>query len=354
MYKRIVYLMAAAWLAWACINAAPRAAADMLTDFTVEVVMPPGADYVVMDVLDGVEARYRTMAYNDITGVYSCAGYVKAYYQAVYGVAVQNLTDTGPPSPADLFMQVEVPQKGDIIFYPSPPSRNNHSAIVKAFDGTRITLIEQDYKWAQAEGTYTYINRTIPYPSDTANPYQIWRLVFVPDTPPETVPDSPEPPAPIVEDEPTPVPAPAPDSLPDDPPAFTDIEPEPARYEAVVTIGRMAVTINGEDKAIDAAAYIENNRAMMPVRWVSYALGLDPEDLSWDETARMVTVHSGLDEVLFIIDSDVLFVNQQPFIMDCPAVLRQGRAYLPLRFLAEAIGVSFVWEPTTASVTFLK
>lgn len=354
--KRVFLLLA---LVLAVILPGEARADAPATDLLVEVIMPSGAEYVVIDVMDGVEARYRTMAYNDVYGAYSCAGYPKAYYAALYGVNVQNLTDLGPPHPEDLFKQVAVPQKGDLIFYPSPPSRNNHSAIVKSFDGERITLIEQDYKWAQAGGTYTYINRTIPYPPDSSHVYQIWRLVFVPEesslvqddlpvsdppesTPPDETGDDPEPP----EAEP-----------PQDPeetvPVFAPEGPADG-WVSVVTIGRSAITVNGTDMPIDAPAFIENDRTIMPVRWIGYALGLSEDDIHWDEPSRTVTVANGEDIIVFTIDSNLLFINYIPTVMDCPASLRLDRAYLPVKYLAEAMGVSFEWDEASSSVTFYK
>ena len=316
------------------VNAASAAANEYVTDMLQEIAVPYGMDYVVVDVLDEVEARYRAMTYPDITGEYSCAGYVKKYYQAVYGIDVQNLTDTGPPSPAELFRQVHVPQKGDIIFFPSPPNKNNHNAIVKTFDGQHITLIEQNYKWTQSGGTYTYINRTIPFPPDATNQYEIWRLIFVPDEPETEYPVSPAP-YPVVPAYPdAPVAA-----IPDPAPAVPQLI-----YESVVMIGRMAITVNGEDMETNAPALIENERTVMPVRYVSYALGISPDDIVWNETDRTVTIYNEGNVIGFTIDSNVLYINGEPVFMDAPATIKSsGYSYLPVAYLAAALNVDYEW-----------
>jgi hypothetical protein len=348
-----------------------------------EVIVPEGAAYAVIDVLDGVEARYRLTTYGDVYGEYSCAGYVKAYYQAMYGITVQNLTDTGPLTPSDKLMKVSTPQKGDIIFYPSPPHANNHSAIVKYFDGSRITLIEQNFKWAQDGGTYTYLNRMIPW-SPEGNEYEIWRYAYEPEAQPVLIPP-PQPPEEIVLSDPPPdfagpLAEPEPAPLLTEPPNMAEppAEPEPVLaeppameplpvtpdspdftnpwpvYEAMVTVGSMSISVNGSAMPIEAPALIENNRTVMPVRFVSYALGLSPDDLIWDEDTRTVSVFNKGDRIMFEAGSDMLYVNGHPAQMDCPAFIRGGYTYLPLKYLAEALNVQYEWDGVSQTVKFFK
>jgi hypothetical protein len=338
------------------------------------IEIPPGMPYMVVDVLDGVPARYRTMAHHDFYGEFSCAGYVKAYYETVFGVYINHLANLGPPQTnRGTLVQVTVPQKGDIVFWPRPPHRNNHSAIVKDFDGYRITLIEQNFKWAQDGGTHTWFNRTVPF-SLAGNPYEIWRLSHVPAVPfeissePHSVPpvgrsDEPqggppvEPPGePRVLFEWTITDEPATEEVftyePEVIPVFMETIHPLFLNEAIVTMHRLAITINGVDMPITAPAFIENERAMMPVRWVCYALGLDSDDLFWDAQTGTAMLRNGDNWIRFSIGSNMLFVNQQPVIMDTFVFVRDGFSYLPVRFLAEALGVHFEWDPETASVHF--
>jgi hypothetical protein len=365
-----------------------------------EVIPLAETGYAVIDVMDGVEARYRSTAHPDYYGEFSCAGFIKSYYEKVYGIFVDNLSDTGPPrgrtisetgvQTREIFMQVDTPQKGDIIFYTRPPHRNNHSAIVKSFDGNLITLIEQNFKWAQAGGTYTWFNRTIPY-TYNGNDYQIWRLNYINGTTkPETTPSEsiqPDPPSlyeepepatdendffyidnnPVIyefifnnivdENETIPVFFEIPEEhLIDDfpPDDFYELDELEHFYanEVVVGIGRPFILINGDPLFIDAYAYIENNRTMLPVRYVGYALGLTAQNLHWDEPTRTVTIFNNFNEIRFTIDSDVLLINGEPQVMDTAALLTDGYAYLPVRFLAEAMDVHFDWDDETATVHF--
>jgi len=57
-----------------------------------------------------------------------------------------------------------------------------------------------------------------------------------------------------------------------------------------LTIGENTATVNGVSTTLDQPAVIENNRTLVPVRFVSEALGAD---VSWDAASQTVTVTMG-------------------------------------------------------------
>lgn len=129
-------------------------------------------EHVVLDSLNGVDAVYTKENNDPADSTYSCAAYVKKYYQQIYGVTVTNLYNEGPPLLSESgvgFLKVDEPKVGDIIFWPESTNGNNHSAIVKKVIGNTITLIEQNYK----TGVVAAVGRTVTYPSDK---FQIFRL----------------------------------------------------------------------------------------------------------------------------------------------------------------------------------
>lgn len=126
-----------------------------------------------VDSFCGVKSTY-ILSPSD-TGMYSCAGYVKKFYAALYGVNVYQInTYNGPPvvsSDTDTvsLRQVTTPQPGDIM----QNKQRGHVAIVKSVSGTTATLIEQNWKWSMGGKTYCRINRTL----DTSASY-FYRLVI--------------------------------------------------------------------------------------------------------------------------------------------------------------------------------
>lgn len=118
-------------------------------------------DGQVTDSFCGVAAEYITTQSD--TGMYSCAGYVKKFFATVFGVNVYQInTYDGPPlvsmnGHSVSLKQVTVPKPGDIM----QNKERTHVAVVKQVSGTRVTLIEQNFKWTSGGKIYAKINRTI-------------------------------------------------------------------------------------------------------------------------------------------------------------------------------------------------
>lgn len=112
-----------------------------------------------VDTFNGVPAKYTTV--KSSTGDFCCAGYVKKYYSARYGVTVTNLlTGRTPVSSSGSFSRTWAPKPGD-VGYQLDHSGSGHWFIVKSVSGTTCTVIEQNWKWTTDGKTYCYTNRTV-------------------------------------------------------------------------------------------------------------------------------------------------------------------------------------------------
>ena len=113
----------------------------------------------IVDTLNGVPAKYVPGVNNSNTGSLCCAGYVKQYYEQIFGVTVSGLVNNGTPKTSEKgysFKQITSGIKvGDIVRLPG------HWAIVKSVSGKNITLIEQNWKWLSAGKTYAAVNRVV-------------------------------------------------------------------------------------------------------------------------------------------------------------------------------------------------
>ena len=90
----------------------------------------------------------------------------------------------------------------------------------------------------------------------------------------------------------------------------------------------------------DAGPFIdENNRTMIPVRFVAENLGAK---VSWDQDTQTATIEKGYTTVKITIgDAELFVINEgipEKVTMDTAAVLRDSRTYVPIRFVAEALG----------------
>ncbi|MGO0121888.1 stalk domain-containing protein [Desulfothermobacter acidiphilus] len=119
---------------------------------------------------------------------------------------------------------------------------------------------------------------------------------------------------------------------------------------AVFKVGEARYTIDGTSYPMDAAPYIENGRVFVPFRYAATAVGIAPQDIEWNNSTRTLTLFKAGRVVQVKVGSNVLLVNGVELSMDAPAEIKNGRLYLPIRWLATALGVEVHWEPATATV----
>ncbi len=104
-----------------------------------------------------VDAVYTNGPHSGSDPVYSCAAFVKKFYQQVYGIGVYNLHSTkSTPLIYDnkgSFTITEQPQVGDIV----RDNTRTHWAIVKAVSEDTVTLIQQNYR----SGTMAWVDCTV-------------------------------------------------------------------------------------------------------------------------------------------------------------------------------------------------
>lgn len=112
----------------------------------------------------------------------------------------------------------------------------------------------------------------------------------------------------------------------------------------VFGIGRNEYITGYGKMSMDAAAFLENGRAYVPVRFMAQSLGVAEERVAWSPSARTVNIFKDGINLFFAVGGNVLYINGRPLKMDAAPVLRDGRTYLPARYMAEALGCSVEWD----------
>lgn len=97
----------------------------------------------------------------------------------------------------------------------------------------------------------------------------------------------------------------------------------------------------------DVEPYIENSRTMVPVRMVAEKMGYD---VLWNPANRKVTIYSPNRRIVLTINNEIALVSDDTVRMDMPAVIRQDRTYVPIRFVSENFGYHVDWDNDTRSV----
>ncbi|WP_338826078.1 hypothetical protein MTBGP_03400 [Moorella thermoacetica] len=101
---------------------------------------------------------------------------------------------------------------------------------------------------------------------------------------------------------------------------------------------------------MDVSSFIENSRAYVPVRYLAYALGVAEKDVNWDEASQTVTLSMEGTTVKLQVGSKTLYVNGKPQEMDVTPLLRDGRVFLPARFVAEAFGYEVFYRSNIVGI----
>ena len=120
---------------------------------------------------------------------------------------------------------------------------------------------------------------------------------------------------------------------------------EPVSKELTVKAdeGNLEITSNGTTIDFpDAKPYIdENGRTQIPVRAVTESLGAE---VDWNGAEQLVMINGNGVNISLTIGSDIMNINGEPSQMDTAAVIIDERTYVPIRYVAEAMGMTVVWE----------
>jgi N-acetylmuramoyl-L-alanine amidase len=106
--------------------------------------------------------------------------------------------------------------------------------------------------------------------------------------------------------------------------------------------------LDGNDIIANPPAIIVSERTMVPARAVFEAMGAKVE---WNEELREVTVTLNSSIIKVNIDSDKAFVNGILKGLDVPAMIISERTLVPLRFIAEAAGLTVAWDDLSRTVS---
>ncbi len=134
-------------------------------------------------------------------------------------------------------------------------------------------------------------------------------------------------------------------------------KPTAPQFDQIVTtqasqfvIGSKIYLVNGVPKTMDGAAYIEDNRTMVPVRYVADAVGIPGEAISFKD--QVITITAPNQTIKLEVGSNMIEINGKRQGMSGRAVIKESRAYVPVAEIAKALGLQIEWEPKTQTATF--
>ena len=123
--------------------------------------------------------------------------------------------------------------------------------------------------------------------------------------------------------------------------------------KVVVPVGEKYV-ISGETKQeIPVPAYINaDGYTMLPLRAVAKALGINENNVLWDQATRTATVMYGSKIISMTYGQKVVYVNAAPIPASTSVEIKENRMFLGLRDLGYALGVTDItWDAATKTAT---
>ncbi len=109
----------------------------------------------------------------------------------------------------------------------------------------------------------------------------------------------------------------------------------------------ITISVNGNPVKFDQPPYINNGRTMVPVRFVSEALGAY---VTWDSITGTVKITD--DKIIELkIGSNEAIKDSYSITLDAPAEITGGRTMVPLRFVSEALGAQVSWNQGNRTIT---
>jgi hypothetical protein len=135
------------------------------------------------------------------------------------------------------------------------------------------------------------------------------------------------------------------------------------RYQAVsspkrviqLKIGSTTMHVDGKAVPLEAAPIIMNSRTLVPLRALIETLG---GRVVWSPSARTVDVFLGERSVDVAVGGNIGYVDDKAVAIDAAnpkvvPVIINNRAFLPLRFVAEALALDVQWDVTTQTITII-
>jgi len=124
----------------------------------------------------------------------------------------------------------------------------------------------------------------------------------------------------------------------------------------MLQIGSPYISVNGISKKIDTEGskpIIQNNRTLLPVRTLIESLG---GTIQWNPKTRQVSIELNGNSIILTIGKSTAVVNgiKTPIDPKNPRVTPEiinGRTYLPLRFIAENLGIVVNWDSATKTIS---
>jgi hypothetical protein len=122
--------------------------------------------------------------------------------------------------------------------------------------------------------------------------------------------------------------------------------------DASFTLTKNYYAVDKVYNVMDAAPYIKDGRFFVPVRYTALVCGIGQKNIIFDSTTQSIKlVTDGNKEILLHAGDKQLTVDGSVSSMDVSPEIVNGRTYLPIRYIAEAMQRKVSWDAKAMTVT---
>lgn len=109
------------------------------------------------------------------------------------------------------------------------------------------------------------------------------------------------------------------------------------------------LVVNGRDITHMSAPILDNNRTLVPVRFVAEELG---GKVGWDNTNRAVSIEKDGKKIVLIVGSRLIQLDNgaRAMVSDVAPKIINDRTYVPLRVISNALNIGIDWKNETRTV----
>ncbi|WP_434578915.1 copper amine oxidase N-terminal domain-containing protein [Thermoanaerobacterium thermosaccharolyticum] len=104
---------------------------------------------------------------------------------------------------------------------------------------------------------------------------------------------------------------------------------------------------NGREIKFDIPPVVKSGTTLIPVRAVVESLGAN---VNWDAASNTVTITKGDKTIVFDLNNSKVYVNGTEVTISMPAMEISNRTFVPLRFIAESLGVKINYDNNTGNI----
>ena len=116
------------------------------------------------------------------------------------------------------------------------------------------------------------------------------------------------------------------------------------RKKLVLTLNSKIGYLDGEEINLTGSMFIsKQNRLMLPIRQISYAIDVPSNKILWDSKNKIVTINGG-KKVVVQVNNPYMIVDDEKVKLNEKAQIKEGRVYLPIADICTAFELKYQWD----------